>query len=166
MSVMRDNDPANTLPGSGNLSALDATSPDYGHPAQEKIEKPRLPKHILVVEDDASLAGLEADVLTASGYTVTIASSGELAVVAFQQAIPDLIVLDLELAGTMTGWDVLHTLRTHSRVPVLLTSSLMAVGKRLRTRGETRLTLDHLPKPYPMQTLLKRIERMLVIVPQ
>ncbi len=105
---MHDNDPANTLPGSGNLSALDATSPDYGHPAQEKIEKPRLPKHILVVEDDASLADLEADVLAASGYTVTIASSGELAVVAFQQAIPDLIVLDLELAGTMTGWDVLR----------------------------------------------------------
>lgn len=163
---MRDNDSANTSPGSGNLSALDATSPDYGHPAREKNEKPRLPKHILVVEDDASLADLEADVLTASGYAVTIASSGELAILAFQQAIPDLIVLDLELSGTMTGWDVLHTLRMHSRVPVLLTSSLTAVGKRLRTRGETRLTLDHLPKPYPMQTLLKRIERMLVIVPQ
>jgi len=163
---MRDNGPANILPGSGNLSALDATSLDYGHPVQEKIEKPRLPKHILVVEDDTSLAGLEADVLSASGYTVTIANSGELAVSAFQQAIPDLIVLDLELSGTMTGWDVLHTLRTHSRVPVLLTSSLTAVGKRLRTHGETRLTLDHLPKPYPMQTLLKRIDRMLVIVPQ
>jgi len=157
---------ATTVPGSGDLSALDATSPDHKHPARAKIEKSGLPKHILVVEDDASLADLEADVLAASGYTVTTASSGELAVLAFHQAIPDLMVLDLELSGTMTGWDVLHTLRTHSRVPVLLTSSLTTVGKRLRTHGETRLTLDHLPKPYPMQTLLKRIERMLVIAPQ
>src|SRR5207247_10850671 len=105
-------------------------------------------------------------VLMDSGDEATSAGRGEVAVLAFQQVIPDLVVLDLGVSGTMTGWDVLHTLRTGSRVPVLLTSSLTAVGKRLRSRGETRLTLDHLPKPYPMQTLLKRIERMLVIVPQ
>ena len=31
----------------------------------------------------------------------------------------------------------------------------------MRDSGETRCTLDHLPKPYPMQTLLKRVKRML-----
>jgi hypothetical protein len=36
---------------------------------------------------------------------------------------------------------------------------------QIRVRGETKTTLDHLPKPYPMQTLLKRIERMLTIEP-
>ncbi len=133
---------------------------------QKEFEQPKLPRRILVVEDDASLADLEADVLTACGYAVTIAHTGELAVLALRESIPDLVVLDLELHGGMTGWDVLQVLRTHSRIPVLLTSSETAVRKRMRTRGETRSTLDHLPKPYPMQALLKRIAHMLITVPQ
>ena len=167
---MQDEDTANTMPGSGNLSASNEASPDdvqhMTHSRQKEFEQPKLPRHILVVEDDASLANLEADVLTTCGYAVTIARSGELAVGAFRESIPDLVVLDLELPGSMTGWDVLQVLRTHSRVPVLLTSSETAVHKRMRARGETRSTLDHLPKPYPMQALLKRIARMLIIVPQ
>ncbi len=165
---MQDEDTANTMPGSGN--SLNATSPDnvqdMTHSTQKEFAQPKLPRHILVVEDDASLANLEADVLTACGYAVTLACTGELAVLAFRESIPDLVVLDLELSGSMTGWDVLQMLRTHSRIPVLLTSSETAVRKRMRTRGETRSTLDHLPKPYPMQALLKRIAHMLITIPQ
>ncbi len=164
---MQDEDTANTMPGSGNLSASSPDNmPDMTHSMQKEFEQPKLPRRILVVEDDASLAGLEADVLTACGYAVTIAHTGELAVLALRESIPDLVVLDLELHGGMTGWDVLQVLRTHSRIPVLLTSSETAVRKRMRTRGETRSTLDHLPKPYPMQALLKRIAHMLITIPQ
>lgn len=167
---MQDEDTANMMPGSGNLSALNVTSSDdvreMTHSRQKEFEGPKLPRRILVVEDDASLANLEADVLAACGYAVTTAHTGELAVMALRESIPDLVVLDLELPGNMSGWDVLHVLRTHSRVPVLLTSSETAVRKRMRTCGETRTTLDHLPKPYPMQALLKRIAHMLVPVPQ
>ena len=140
---MQDKDAANTLPGSGKWKAL----------------------QILVVEDDASLARLEGEILTAHGYMVAIAGNGELAIAALRQSIPDLVLLDLELSGTMNGWDVLRALRTYARVPVLLTSAESAVRKQIRTSGEDKSTLDHLPKPYPMQTLLKRIRRMLVIAP-
>src|SRR5205085_8474217 len=120
---------------------------------------------ILVVEDDTSLARLEGEVLAANGYVVAIAENGERAIAALRQSIPDLVLLDLELSGTMNGWDVLQTLRTYARTPVLLTSAESSVRKQMRTSGEDRSTLDHLPKPYLMQTLLKRIQRMLLIAP-
>ncbi len=167
MLVIEDKDTAHILPGNGNLGALNRALPDNTQSSvQKEAEKPEAPRHILIVEDDPSLASLEAGVLTASGYTVTIARNGELALLAFHRSIPDLVVLDLELSGTMSGWDVLQALRTHSRVPVLLTSSFTTVRERIRTRDESRLTLDHLPKPYSIQALLNCIERMLVIAPQ
>jgi len=76
-----------------------------------------------------------------------------------------LVLLDLDLSGTINGWDVLQMLRTYSRTPVLLTSAESSVNRQIRFRGETRSTLDLLPKPFLMQTLLKRIERMLTIAP-
>ncbi len=121
---------------------------------------------ILLVEDDDLLARLEASFLGAHGYTVEIAQNGEQAVSLLDQRIPDLVVLDIELPGTLTGWNVLQSLRRYAHIPVLLTTSLQPeVRKYLRFYGETRQTLDHLPKPYPMQTLLKRIERMLMVAP-
>lgn len=166
---MQDRDAANTSSEGGKLNALnEATSNDvqifdYPMPGQAAASKPL--HRILVVEDDASLASLEAGFLSASGYAAEIASSGELAITALQQAIPDLVLLDLELSGSITGWEVLRILRTFSSAPVLLTSSASAVRQHIRNHGETRSTLDHLPKPYPMPTLLKRIERMLTIGP-
>lgn len=124
--------------------------------------------HILLVEDDTSLARLESGILTAHGYMVTRVESGELALRVLHETVPHLVLLDLDLPGMLNGWDVLKALRAHTgtaMTPVLLTSAEATAQKRLRTCGETRLTLDHLPKPYPIQTLLKRIERMLSMTP-
>ena len=96
-----------------------------------------------------------------------IASNGEVAVAALDNFKPDLLVLDLELAGPLSGWDVLQLLRKNAAIPVLLTTSMpFDMRKYLRTHGETRSTLDHLAKPYQMQALLKCIKRMLMIAPQ
>jgi len=124
--------------------------------------------HILLVEDDASLARLEANILATQGYVITQVESGELAIDTLHETIPDLVLLDLELPGAVNGWDVLKALRAYagtSTTPVLLTSAESGTKKQIRTRGENRSTLDHLPKPYPIQTLLKRIERMLDMTP-
>ena len=119
-------------------------------------------QRILVVEDDPTLAALEVEVLAAHGYTVVTVHSGELAITTLRHLIPDLVVLDLELTGNMNGWEVFQELRTIADIPVLITSSsVAAVRSYMRDSGETRSTLDHLPKPYPMQTLLKRVKRML-----
>jgi DNA-binding response OmpR family regulator len=124
--------------------------------------------YILLVEDDASLGRLEAAILIAHGYIVTLVENGELALSALHETIPDLVLLDLELPGMVNGWDVLQALRAYastSTTPVLLTSAEVTAQKHLRTRGENRSTLDHLAKPYMIPTLLKRIERMLGMTP-
>jgi DNA-binding response OmpR family regulator len=137
-------------------------------PTQEIPEgTSRTIQRILVVEDDPTLATLESEILTAHGYIVVTVHSGELAITALRSAIPDLVVLDLELPGSIKGWEVLQMLRTTASIPVLVTTSATtAVRQHIRSRGESRITLDHLPKPYPMQTLLKRVKRMLMIAPQ
>ena len=166
---MQDKDAANTLPESGNMKTLDEASlkdvQSSASSRQKQLEEAKTVRHILVVDDDASLARLEGAILTAHGYMVAIAGNGELAIAALRQSIPDLVLLDLELSGSMSGWDVLRALRSHARIPVLLTSAESTVRKQMRTSGENKSTLDHLAKPYPMQTLLKRIQRMLMIAP-
>ena len=121
---------------------------------------------ILVVEDDLSLANLEVEVLAAHGYAVTQVHDGEQALTSLRQSTPDLVVLDFELAGNLTGMDVLELLRLHAGIPVLFTSSEeMALRRYIRASGESKATLDHLSKPYSMHTLLVRVERMLTIAP-
>lgn len=137
-------------------------------PGREVMMSRTLRAHILLVEDDASLARLEASILTAQGYIVTLVENGELALNILREVVPDLVLLDLDLPGTVNGWDVLKALRAYAdtnSTPVLLTSAEATAQKRLRTSGEARSTLDHLPKPYPIQTLLKRIDRMLGMTP-
>jgi len=166
---MQDNDNAYTLPDGGDMSIWN-NSITYGDqnladPMQVRAREHGSSYYILVVEDDSSLAKLEAGILKAQGYLVAIASDGELAIRILEHNLPDLVLLDLDLSGTINGWDVLQMLRTYSKTPVLLTSAEASVNRQIRFRGETRSTLDLLPKPFLMQTLLKRIERMLTIAP-
>jgi len=166
---MQDKEAAYTLLDGGDMSIWNNSTTyeamSLTKPVQQQARDLESIFHILVVEDDSSLANLEAGILKAHGYTVAIASNGEMAITALEQTLPDLVLLDLDLSGTINGWDVLQMLRTYSRTPVLLTSAESSVNRRIRDRGETRTTLDLLPKPFLMQTLLKRIERMLTIAP-
>jgi DNA-binding response OmpR family regulator len=170
MSVMLDKDAANTMPGSNDVRFVEKSLSDSAPMVvdlsiKEQVEA-KLSTCILLVEDDVTLAQVEATYLGAHGYSVEVVQSGEQAVSFFDQHIPDLVVLDIELPGTLNGWNVLQNLRHYAHIPVLLTTSLKPdVRKYLRIYGESRDTLDHLPKPYHMQALLKRIERMLMIVP-
>jgi DNA-binding response OmpR family regulator len=165
---MQDNDAAYTKPDVNDVGCIYQSLSDVEPMIVEKSMreqlKPKSSSSILLVEDDVSLASLEATYLGAHGYTVEVAQNGEQAILLLDQRIPDLMVLDIELPGALTGWNVLQKLRRVTRIPVLLTTSLKPdVRKYVRMYGETRNTLDHLPKPYPMQALLKRIERMLML---
>ncbi len=164
---MHDNQAAHTTPVGGFVDLLnegkEQTEQEVSvHSTSEASGRVQSAQHILLVEDDPTLADLEAEILTAHGYTVVTAHSGEQAITTLRRSIPDLVVLDLELTGNIQGWNVLQELRTLANIPVLITtSSATTVRKYMQSSGETRLTLDHLPKPYPMQTLLKRVKRML-----
>jgi DNA-binding response OmpR family regulator len=146
-------------------SPLDAQDSAYSAPRAP--DRQNILRHILVVEDDLSLANLEVEVLAAHGYAVTQVHDGEQALTSLHQSTPDLVVLDFELPGDLTGMDVLQVLRLHAGIPVLFTSSEeTALRRYIRASGESKATLDHLSKPYSMHTLLVRVERMLTIAPR
>lgn len=67
------------------------------------------PLHVLVVEDDEDVATLLGAYLRRLDCTVTLASSGELAVEAARTTPPDVAIVDIVLPG-IDGWEVIAQL--------------------------------------------------------
>ena len=81
---------------------------------------------VLLVEDDAWLAEMEARVLETAGYEVAVAPHALAAIDHIDIATPDIIVLDVLLAGS-TAFSLLNELKSHedtSEVPVILCTNL------------------------------------------
>lgn len=111
---------------------------------------------ILVVDDDRNLvATLE---LALSRYTVVNASDGEAALHQIAQEKPDLVLMDLMLAG-MDGAALLPRIREVSTVPIIVLSGRAAqsdVVPALRQGAD-----DFVEKPFELDDLEARIEAVL-----
>jgi DNA-binding response OmpR family regulator len=124
------------------------------------------PKTVLLVEDDAATAGFLADNLQADGYRVFAASEAGEALRTLEVRQPDLLLLDLGLAGG-NGLEVLDRLRAAdaaaSRVDpdlpvIILTGRSSEVD---RVRGFSRGADDYLCKPFSYPELVARIDAVL-----
>jgi DNA-binding response OmpR family regulator len=114
---------------------------------------------ILLVEDDEGLRTILSRHLRALGYTVREAASAEEAdVMLTPQDAPSIVVLDLNLPGD-TGWDLLRgpALSRAGSPPVVISSATTVDPRRLSQLG----VAGYLPKPYPLDTLVATIERLL-----
>ena len=113
---------------------------------------------VLVADDDADLRELIAFTLAGAGYLVVKAADGSSAVRRFEEELPDLAVLDINMPG-LSGFQVCEAIRARSRVPVMM----------LTVRGEEAdlvraLDLgadDYLTKPFSPRTLLARIKALM-----
>ncbi|MDD3293300.1 MAG: helix-turn-helix domain-containing protein [Geobacteraceae bacterium] len=77
-------------------------------------------KTILIVEDDGILAIHLKKTLSGFGYTsFASVATGEEAVEIVKNGIPDLILMDIELAGEINGIDTAGIIRSFSDVPVV-----------------------------------------------
>ncbi|MGF1723329.1 quorum-sensing sigma-54 dependent transcriptional regulator LuxO [Photobacterium nomapromontoriensis] len=77
-------------------------------------------RHVLMVEDTASVAALYKSYLNPLGVSVTLVSSGSEALESVKNATPDLILLDLRLPD-MTGMEVLEAVkRDYGDIPVVI----------------------------------------------
>ena len=85
---------------------------------------------ILVVDDEPAICDLAAELLTAAGYEVLIATDGWQAIALARKEHPNLILLDLVLPR-MTGFHVLQEIRKDPRIrntPILILSVLSSGG--------------------------------------
>lgn len=78
---------------------------------------------ILIVDDEENIGRLYADELSLDGFDVLVANSGESALTAIEDAVPDLVVLDIKM-DDMSGLDILGQLKQKNRdLPVILNSA-------------------------------------------
>jgi two-component system, OmpR family, alkaline phosphatase synthesis response regulator PhoP len=116
-------------------------------------------RHLLLVEDDATLRRALAFNLTREGYEVASAADGESALEAARSQRLDLILLDVMLPG-MSGVEVLRVLRREGvTTPVII---LSAKGDEIdRVVGLQVGADDYVAKPFSRPELLARIEAVL-----
>src|SRR5262245_61817393 len=117
--------------------------------------------NILVVDDDPDLLRLIEIRLSAAGYAVTTAASGEQALGKMSVARPRLVVTDLRMAG-MDGMALFEAARAQNpSLPVII---LTAHGTIPDAVGAVkRGVFGYLTKPYDADELLKHVERALTL---
>jgi len=113
---------------------------------------------VLLVEDDARLAGMVADYLGEAGFRAVIAATGGDAQRLLKGEGFDAVILDLMLPDT-DGLDLCRHIRAESAIPILM---LTARGDPLdRVVGLELGADDYLPKPFEPRELLARLRAIL-----
>ena len=128
-------------------STLDATSVLSGN--------------ILVVDDHPANVRLLADLLAIHGFSVSTATDGPSCLVAVEQQLPDMVLLDVIMPG-MDGFAVCRKLREdprHRMLPIVMVTSLDPHQERVK--GLEAGADDFLSKPIQHQELLARVRSLL-----
>ena len=114
--------------------------------------------HVLIVEDEMSLADPLAFLLRKEGFEATIVTDGASALPEFERVGPDIVLLDVMLPGA-SGTEVCKAIRARSSVPVIMVTARdseidKVVGLELGAD-------DYVTKPYSARELIARIRAVL-----
>jgi DNA-binding response OmpR family regulator len=121
------------------------------------IEEPDLP-HIMLVEDDMSLAEWFSDYLTEHGYMVTLVNRGDVAIELIREDQPDLVVLDIMLP-VKDGFDVCREVRGFYHGPILM---MTARDQEMdEVLGLELGADDYVTKPIKPRAMLSRVKALL-----
>jgi DNA-binding response OmpR family regulator len=115
---------------------------------------------ILVIEDETALLDFYRTVLTEAGYQTRCIRSGEEALQAFRAFGPDLLILDLGLAGQLDGFDVLQALRQENAAARVLILTAQP-GEARMVRGLEGGADDYVVKTVSGEHLLARVRAQL-----
>jgi CheY-like chemotaxis protein len=113
---------------------------------------------ILYVEDNATNVILVQRVANMGKHEVMNYDDGQEALDHYEQYKPDLILLDVQLRGALTGLDVAHTLRTKGCTsPIIAVTAYAMKGDRQRCLDAG--CDDYLPKPISVAELVTVFKR-------
>ena len=118
---------------------------------------------ILVVDDTASNVKVLNEILASAGYHVISASNGVEALAKMNADPPDLVLLDVVMAG-LSGYEVCRQIRSHpatSLLPVIMVTVLDP--RRERVAGIEAGADDFLSRPFNPPELLARVRSLLRI---
>lgn len=117
-----------------------------------------MPLRILVIEDNPDNLALAVYLLRAAGFETIEASDGAQGVRAAREAVPDLIVCDLQMP-VLNGFEVLQHLRVDPMtrtIPVVAVTAFSMPGDR--AKAEAAGFDGYLSKPIDPERFAQQIE--------
>ncbi len=118
----------------------------------------RTQQRLLVVEDDADIAGMVCRMLGEHGYRMLRAPDGRDIDLTIKREQIDLVILDLMLPGE-DGVSICRRLRSRYPIPILMLTALN--GEADRVIGLESGADDYLAKPFAPRELLARVRALL-----
>jgi class 3 adenylate cyclase/CheY-like chemotaxis protein len=117
---------------------------------------------ILVVDDVPANVRLLEAILEPAGYAVSSASSGPDALERVVAEPPDLVLLDVQMAG-MNGYEVCRRIREHEPTELLPVVMVTSHDSEARIDGIRAGADDFVTKPFDQQELLLRVRSLVRI---
>ncbi len=113
------------------------------------------PKDVLVVEDEAYLCDLIADVLASDGHITRTASNGREALALLEERKPQLILLDL-MMPIMDGWEFMSRMQSHPEwrdIPVIIVTAIYDARRTQQEIGAKAV----LTKPFDIDQITELV---------
>jgi two-component system KDP operon response regulator KdpE len=120
------------------------------------------PLHILVVDDEPQITRVLRTSLSAQGYDIRVANSGEMALEIMKDWSPNMIITDLSMPS-IDGVQLTRKVRAVSQVPILVLS--VRDKEQQKVEALDAGADDYVTKPFGMNELLARVRANLRRVP-
>jgi adenylate cyclase len=117
---------------------------------------------VLVVDDMPANVRLLEAILEPAGFSVVSASSGPEALERVVSELPDLVLLDVQMAG-MNGYEVCRRIRENETTALLPVVMLTSHDSEARIDGIRAGADDFVTKPFDQQELLLRVRSLVRI---
>ena len=124
------------------------------------VEDGKINPEILIVEDDESLVDLMEVVLKEDGFSTFAVNNADAALSLVKEKQFKMIILDINLAGTLNGWDVVKALKQDkntSNIPVIISSVFENRGK-----PQSKDINEYLVKPFKLEELLTVVHKVML----
>jgi len=118
--------------------------------------------HVLVVEDEDFLVRALKDNLVSEGYSVAVATDGEMVFDELKKKLPSLILLDL-LLPKKNGFDVLKEIRQSPEwqlIPVIILSNL-GEDSEIKRALELGANDYFVKSQHPIQEVIEKVREYL-----
>lgn len=118
--------------------------------------------HVLVVEDEDFLVRALKDNLVSEGYSVSVATDGEMVFAELKKKVPSLILLDL-LLPKKNGFDVLKEIRQSPEwqlIPVVILSNL-GEDSEIKRALELGANDYFVKSQHPIQEVIEKVREYL-----